>query len=68
MNTVNYVLSEGTLSLPEAVQDQSVTLLRLPAARCPRHAGGDTRLGRQRRRGRSVSATAAGQSLSLIHI
>lgn len=35
MNTVNYVLSEGTLSLPEAVQDQSVTLLRLPAARCP---------------------------------
>lgn len=33
MNTVNYVLSEGTLTLPEEVQDQSITLLRLPAVR-----------------------------------
>ncbi|WP_147194984.1 DcrB-related protein [Pantoea sp. MBD-2R] len=30
---MNYVLSEGTLPLPEAIQEQSVTLLRLPKAR-----------------------------------
>ncbi|WP_193323322.1 DcrB-related protein [Erwinia endophytica] len=33
MSPVNYVLSEGTLPLPEAVQDQSITLLRLPGVR-----------------------------------
>ena len=30
---MNYILSEGTLPLPEAIQEQSVTLLRLPKAR-----------------------------------
>ena len=30
---MNYVMSEGTLQLPEAVQDQSITLLKLPKAR-----------------------------------
>ncbi|MCX8957463.1 DcrB-related protein [Erwinia psidii] len=33
MKAVKYPLSEGILNLPEAVQDQSVTLLRLPAVR-----------------------------------
>ncbi len=30
---MNYVLSEGTLPLPEAIQEQSVTLLTLPKTR-----------------------------------
>lgn len=30
---VHYLLSEGTLALPEAVQDHSVTILKLPQAR-----------------------------------
>ncbi|MCL2894507.1 DcrB-related protein [Brenneria tiliae] len=30
---VHYLLSEGTLALPEAVQDHSVTILKLPKAR-----------------------------------
>ncbi|MDN4629782.1 DcrB-related protein [Erwinia sp. DT-104] len=30
---MNYILSEGTLTLPEAVQEQSITLLKLPKAR-----------------------------------
>lgn len=30
---MKYVLSEGTLQLPEIVQEQSVTLLKLPEAR-----------------------------------
>ena len=30
---MNYVLSEGTLTLPETIQEQSVTLLRLPETR-----------------------------------
>lgn len=30
---VEYILTEGTLTLPEAVQDESVTILKLPQAR-----------------------------------
>lgn len=33
MTAISFPLSEGALALPEAVQDQSVTLLRLPATR-----------------------------------
>ncbi|MGD8164526.1 DcrB-related protein [Pantoea sp. FN0307] len=30
---VQYILTEGTLTLPEAAQDESVTILKLPQAR-----------------------------------
>ncbi|CCJ90725.1 FIG00553484: hypothetical protein [Cronobacter turicensis 564] len=33
MSQVKYTLSEGTLTLPEAVQDRSMTILTLPKAR-----------------------------------
>ncbi|EOL8959634.1 DcrB-related protein [Cronobacter dublinensis] len=33
MSDVKYTLSEGTLTLPEAVQDRSMTILTLPKAR-----------------------------------
>jgi len=32
MSQVKYTLSEGTLTLPEAVQDRSMTILSLPKA------------------------------------
>lgn len=33
MSEVQYTLSEGTLTLPEAAQDRSITMLSLPAVR-----------------------------------